>query len=60
MPEGPECKYISTSLNSLLKGIILKEIQIHGGHYLMLIPVSYRLMSMENLSGGHFLEAGTS
>ena len=33
MPEGPECRYIATSLNSLIKGDSLVSLKIHGGRY---------------------------
>lgn len=33
MPEGPECKYISSSVNSSIKGNIISGVDIYSGRY---------------------------
>ena len=55
MPEGPECKYIASSLNSLISGQRLHSIKIHGGRYLRHGPPTGFTSFLDTLDGDEII-----
>ncbi len=60
MPEGPECRYIATSLNSLIKGDSLVSLKIHGGRYSRHGPPTGYQEFIDTLEGGKIIIEGVN